>query len=257
MERHTILNREGKRIVIALDVHPQQEGLVFIAHGLGGNFESTQIKSFAQTFYNCKYTVVRWDATHTTGASEGSYEYATITNYLADMEDVIAWSATQAWYHEPFVLCGHSLGSICCVLIALKNPAKIRGLAPFSTVISGTLSLQAPMYAKERIDAWKNSGWEERKSQSIPGLVRRLSWSHFEDRLRYDILPHAHELTMPVLCIVGEKDDGTPAEHQKLFFDEIRSQKEFHIIPGAPHAFRESEHLAQIDAILTSWLAKL
>ena len=51
-----------------------------------------------------------------------------------------------------------------------------------------------------------------------------------EDRLQYDVLLKAEKLQMPVLLIVGDKDDITPPEHQKILFDLLPGKKELFII---------------------------
>jgi fermentation-respiration switch protein FrsA (DUF1100 family) len=77
------------------------------------------------------------------------------------------------------------------------------------------------------------------------------------DRLKYDLLPEAGKLTMPVLLIAGEKDNSTPPEHQKILYDKLPGKKEFHIIKGAEHTFREKEHLEEIKQIFLKWIDNL
>ena len=86
--------------------------------------------------------------------------------------------------------------------------------------------------------------------------MKRLKWSHMADRLKYDLLPDAKKLTMPVLLIVGELDDGTPSEHRKLFFDVLPGPKELHIIKGAKHTFVEPQHLEEIKGLFDKWIKK-
>ena len=75
-----------------------------------------------------------------------------------------------------------------------------------------------------------------------------------EDRMKYDLLPEANKLTMPVLLIVGDKDDGTPPKHQKMLFDKLPGKKEMHIIKDAPHTFKDPVHLEEIRAIFDKWI---
>lgn len=89
------------------------------------------------------------------------------------------------------------------------------------------------------------------------GDYKKLKWSHIEDRLKYDLLPKAERLTMPVLMIVGENDESTPPEHQKILFDKLSGEKEMHIIKGAGHTFREEEHLKEIKKIFDDWIKKI
>lgn len=253
-EKFEIKNREGKKVVVVVDKTSNQKGLVFVMHGLGGFKEQKHIQTFAQVFKKNDFTVVTFDTTNTIGGeSEGEYEKATITNYHADLEDVINWSATQNWYQEPFYLVGHSLGAISIALFAKDYPEKVAGLAPISTVVSGILSAETEKH-KDGLEEWKKTGWQIRESATRPGLIKRLPWSHMEDRMKYDLLQDASKLTMPVLLIVGELDDGTPPKHQKMLFDKLPGKKEMHIIKGAPHTFADPAHLAEITQIMDNWI---
>jgi len=253
MDKITIKNRKGQKIVVLLQKAEKQKGLVFVVHGLGGTKGEQHIQTFAQTFRKKEFTVIRFDTTNTFGESDGIYEDATLTQHYADLEDVIVWATSQNWYQEPFYLVGHSFGGIASILYTEKHPEKIKALAPISTVISGKLSLQTPQFRDDWKD-WEQTGWRQDKSESVPGRTKRLPWSHMADRLTYDILPEATKLTMPVLCIVGDQDKGTPPEHQELLYEKLPGEKELHIIQGAPHTFKDQSHLAQIKAIFEKWI---
>lgn len=256
MEKFFITNRKGQKISVLLEVHPQQRGLAFVMHGLGGFKEQPHLVAVSTVFAEAGYTVVRFDTTNTSGESDGAYEDATVTNYYQDLEDVLAWAATQQWYQEPFVLFGHSVGAMCVALYAQNHLEKIKALVPCATVISGTLSMQTKKFLETEKE-WRATGWRITQSESKPGLVKRLRWSHMEDRLRYDLLLSVHKLTMPTLMIVGETDDATPPEHQKIFFNALPGPKELHIIPDAPHTFHDESHLAQLAHIVRFWIQKL
>ena len=254
-EKVNIKNRYGQNLVVLVEPVPEQKGLAFIMHGLGGVKEAAHLEAMAEAFQKNGYTVIRFDTTNTFGESDGNYEDATITNYYSDLEDVINWSAKQNWYQEPFCLTGHSLGGICTALYAQTYPDKVKALAPISTVVSGKLSLESRIY-RNNWRQWKKTGWTEHESSSKQGLIKRLKWSHMEDRLKYDLLEKIDKLTMPVLLIVGENDGSTPPEQQKILFDQLPGDKELHIIKGAPHTFRERSHLNEIKAIFNTWLNK-
>jgi len=59
---------------------------------------------------------------------------------------------------------------------------------------------------------------------------------------------------MPVLLIVGENDTSTLPEHQQILYAALPGKKEFHVIKGAPHTFRDPEHLAEIKQLFNSWI---
>ncbi len=257
VEKVTIKNRKGQNVVVLLELADKHKGLAFVMHGLGGFKEQDHIKTFANAFKEEGLSVIRFDATNSLGESGGKYEDATTTNYYEDLEDVIKWSANQDWYVEPFWLCGHSLGGISIILYAEKYPGKVKTLIPISTVVSGELSLKTERYKDNDIlERWKKTGWKEEESKSKPGVIKRLPWSHVEDRLKYNVLPNADRLTMPVLLITGEDDDTTPPEHQRMLYDKLSNGKELHLIKNAPHTFREEKQLAEIKSIMRKWIKK-
>src|SRR4030042_5738964 len=140
MEKVKIKNRKGQNIAVLLEKAQDQKGLAFVMHGLGGFKEQPHIATFAESFRDKEFKVVRFDTTNTYGESDGNYEDATTTNYYEDLEDVIGWAKFQVWYQEPFYLAAPSLGGLAITLYAEKYPEKLEGLAPISTVVSGELS---------------------------------------------------------------------------------------------------------------------
>ncbi len=256
MEKITIQNRKKQNIVVVLEKSENQKGLAFIMHGLSGFKEQPHIEAFANAFSEKNFTVVRFDTTNTLGESDGDLIDATLTNYYEDLQDVIKWAETQDWYQEPFVLAGHSLGGISSALFAEKSPEKVKALAPISTVVSGLLTEVTPNF-REVGDEWKKNGIREWESVSQPGVMKKLKWSHVEDRRKYDLIPEVNKLKMPVLMIVGELDDTTPLEHQQLLYDKLPGKKELHVIKDAEHTFRSKEHLEEIKQIFLKWIDNL
>lgn len=243
-----IQNRDNLKLCVVIE-GPQTAGkLAFVMHGLGGNKEGVQIRAMITAFLELGYTTVSFDTTNTHGESAGHYKDATLTNYHADLEDVIDWAAQQDWYGEPFILAGHSLGAISCALFAEAHPEKVKALAPISTVVSGKLSFEAHQKrGHDELEAWRQGGISE----------NGLKWSYMEDRLKYDLLPKAGKLTMPVLLVVGENDNRTPPEQQKILFDSLPGPKELNVIKGAKHSFFHEEHWRELHQIVKDWAAGL
>lgn len=252
VEKLWINNRGKLRLAVVVERQSSPKGLAFVMHGLGGFKEQPHIRAVIGAFQDNGFDVVSFDAANTIGESGGRYEDATVANYFSDLEDVITWAATQPWYREPFALAGHSLGGLCTALYAEQYPERVQLLAPLSTVVSGALSFEA--HRPGELQHWKETGWREEESRSKPGVMKRLPWSHMEDRLRYDLLPDVKKLTMPVLLLVGSKDDGTPLEHQQTFHDVLPGPKQLHVIEGAPHTFRDPTHLLEIREVMREWI---
>lgn len=249
-----IKNKHHFKIIGVIDVIPNPKGIAFVAHGLGGFKEQIHIRSFAKALNQARYTTIRWDMTNSIGESGGKMEDATITSYYEDLQDVISWAKQQSWFKSPFILCGHSLGGISTALYAEEHPEEVLGLAPLSSVVSGKLTFET----EKSLEDWKKRGYKMEMSRSKPGIMKKLKWSHMEDRLKYDLLPNAGKLTMPVILIVREKDDGTPARHQRLLFDAIPGdKKELHIVKGCPHSPVLPWHLNEFKTLLKTWAEKL
>lgn len=257
MHKTFVANRKMQKMSVLVEETNPNKGLVFIMHGLGGFKEQPQILAFNDVFRKYGFTTVRFDTTNSIGESDGKFEDATITNYYEDLEDVIAWAQDKPWYEEPFVLVGHSQGSICTALYAEKNPTQLRALVSLSPIVSGKLTVEAHnTYKPDEFREWQKTGWLTQESVSKPGLMKRLPWSHITDRLQYDLMPDTKALTMPFLTVVGEHDTSTPPGHVKLLFDAVPGPKEMHIIQGASHTFRDPKHLDNIQKIIGKWIEK-
>jgi len=255
MKKEFIKNRKGLKIAVLVEELSLQKGLVFVMHGLGGFKEQAHVQTSADAFREKGYTVVRFDTTNSVGESDGKFEDATTTNYYADLEDVIAWATTQSWYEEPFCLIGHSLGGMCVALYAEHYPQKVKALATIATVVSGALSYEA--HDPKELGEWKRTGWFVQESVSRPGLIKRLKWAEMEDRLHYDLLPQADQLTMPVLLIIGEGDGLERIGFHQRLHDALPGRKEFHVIKGAGHDFRLPSHREAAKKVLQQWIDSL
>jgi pimeloyl-ACP methyl ester carboxylesterase len=260
MEKFSITNRYGFKIVGDLHIPENPAGLAFVLHGLGDFKEQGVILHIADTFFKNNYTVINFDATNSFNESGGKYEDATMQKHYEDLVYVITWAKDQTWYQEPFILAGHSLGGYAVTRYAEDFPKEVKAIFPHALAVSGELSHKANIkYQPQKLKTWKDTGWIEMESESKPGLIKRLPYSHLEERLQHDLLPHADKLTMPVLFMVGENDTSCPPDHQKIFHDALpkSTEREFHIIKGASHTFRTSEHLAELGSILDAWIKKL
>jgi len=255
MEKFTTKNRNQLNIVIEVDRIKNQKGLAFIVHGLGGFKEQHQMEAMKKAFLDNEFTVVRYDSSNAFGESGGNLENATMTQYYHDLEDVITWSKSQEWYQEPFVLTGHSVGGFCVTLYTLNYPKKVKAVAPISPVVSGELFSKTKEIQKV-IGEWKKTGIREWESGTKPGVMKRLKYDFMEDAFQYDLLKIVQDIKIPMLLVVGGNDEVTPLEHQKLLYDKLNTEKEFHIIDKAGHTFREEPGLTQLEEIISNWIKK-
>jgi len=252
-----IKNRNDINIAVIVD-EPKipVNGLAFVAHGQGGIKEQVHIEALKDVFLDNGYRVVRWDAANTIGESGGRMEDVTMTSYYEDLIDVITWAKSQKWYEEPFILCGHSMGGMISALYAEAFPEQVKALIPVSPVVSWGLSMQT--ITKEFMNQWRVRGYYESPSKSKPGVIKKIPWKYAEDLQQYDLTKNTEKLKMPVLIIVGDKDEGTPLEHQQILFQSIpEGRKTLEVIQGAEHNFRTEEELASLKQLVNNWLKEL
>lgn len=256
--KFSIKNRKGLEIVGIVSEPENPQALAFVLHGLGGFKEQDHLMVLVEVLLKNNYIVVNFDATNSIGESGGKYEDARAQLHYEDLVDVISWAKTQNWYREPFVLAGHSLGGYAVGQYAEDYPQEVKGAFPYASLIAGELWYKAyEKFIPEDLEKWKETGWYERKSVSKPDLGLKRPYALMEESFKHDLRLGAAKLTMPVLFVVGENDQSCPPESQKALHDLVPGPKEIHVIPGAPHTFREKEHLNMSAEIFENWLKKL
>lgn len=260
MQKLTIKNRHGLKLVIQVDTPANPRQLAFVAHGQGGHKEQKHIQALADAFLENGFRVVRFDATHSIGESEGDIADVTYTGYIEDLEDVITWARTQPWFQEPFALCGHSMGGLSTAWYAEHHPQEVLCLAPLSAFVNFQLySDYARAHKPGFMEEWERKGYFESESRSKPGVVKRIGWGVAEDSKRYDLLRRATSLTMPVLLMAGDQDTSTPYEQQLELFNHIHgSNKTIIKVANAKHSFSNDTDSEQkwreVTEIIGEWL---
>jgi len=253
-----IKNRYNLEIVGYVEIPEEPIGLAFTLHGLGSTKETPNITYLVDTFLKHNYIVVNFDATNSVGGSGGRYEYSTFGKHYEDLVDVISWAKNQEWYKEPFVLAGHSMGGYAVLQYAEDYPNEVKSVFAFAPTISGELSVKAKeKYSREDFNKWKETGWQIRESKSIPGVIKKLPWSHMEERMNHNLLINVKKLNMPVAILVGDKDEQCPLEQQEILFDSLTTKKDLYTIIGAPHTFRTEDDLNSLKKYLDIWLRNL
>lgn len=249
----SLRNRKHQRVVVLVD-EPGVKGTAVILHGLGCSKNEADVETVSRALRDEGYTAVRFDATNGVGESDGAFRKATASGYLSDLSDVVDWTCEQPWFREPLVLVGHDMGGMCAALYAAEHPTRVARLILLAPMVSGVLSYQT-LEKTNNLSGWKRFGSMIWESQSRPGLIRRLDWAHMEDRLRYDLLPEAVHLRMPVLHVAHEKDKLTPVEHQEMLHQALPgSHKAWYILMNAHHRLRHESHFQKLYELIRLWL---
>lgn len=259
MDEYDSTNRNGLKVHIQVDTPDNPEGLVFIAHGQKGSLGQVHIQAFADAFLANNFRVVRFDATHALGKSDGDVQGVTYDTYISDLEDVIEWAKTQEWYQEPFALCGHSMGAQSTTWYAEHHPEKVNLLASMAPVIN--YALWSVTIDNNELAEWQRVGYQESMSKS-KGISVRVGWQVNESLKKFDLLPLAAKLTMPVAIIVGDLDKPCPPRHQQVLLDAIAGNNTtLRIIKNSEHSYRNAqtdEYAEEVDEMkrtLYEWIS--
>ncbi len=254
-----ITNRHGLKICVLVEIPKDPKGMAIIVHGFTHNKDLDQTRVLAHTALQNDLIAIRFDTTHSSGESDGKVEMATITSNYEDLEDVVAWTAKQDWYREPFTLVGHSLGGIAILDYTAAHPQKVKALAPLATVVSGELSMKAYIaFQPEEMKKWQETGFTDIPNKYDPGKFFHVPWSHMTSRYDHDALKYASKITAPVFLFVGTDDQFCPPADQKTLHDALGSiDKELHIMEGIPHTCREPEHLQTLQKLFDAWLKRI
>lgn len=251
--KQRIKNRNDIELAVVVENEKGATGLAFIVHGLGGFKEQVHIRALAESFLDNGYRVVTYDAANTIGESGGRMEDATLTNYFEDLEDVVEWAATQSWYKEPFVVCGHSLGGASSIMYAAKYPEKVKAIAPISAFIAGPLSKR--LEDAETMARWEKDGYILEESKGKPGVVKKIGWGFIEDALNHDMRKSADKITCPALFVTGSEDVSCSPEAEQMVIDKMISPARLEVIDGMAHNPRSEEHNQELKDLVSNWLA--
>ena len=255
-----ITNRYQQKICLLLE-HPDtlfKKGLAVFVHGLGACKDVIYMKEMQKPFLEKGFVCLSYDATHSLGESEGRLEEATFTHHYQDLEDVLLWAQDQFWYKAPFFLAGHSIGALAAGLYAKGHQRLVRGIVLLNSVISGLLYAQRyKTLFPEKLKEWQKKGFIIEKSQSRPGVEKRIGWSFFEDIQNYDLLKEVEKIQTAVMIISGTRDVLFPPEDQKLFFQGLTCRKDYHEIKGAGHTLIDEKNLVEMKAVIKNWLEKV
>jgi len=257
MGKIELKNRKGQKIVGVLEKPEGKiKGTCVVQHGWGGNRNKLTVQAIKNSFLESGFQTFNFDTTNSFGESDGDFEKSTLGLFYEDLEDVVKWVQKQEWFIGPLALTGHSKGGYSILKYAEEYPEEVSYVVPIAPVVSGKLSFEK--YEKnnpEELEKWKKDGFRIRVGKE--GNIRKELFYQFEERLNHDLIPKAKNLTMPILIIVGSKDDSCPLEHQEILFNAIPDgNKTLEVIEGAPHSYNEVSEQEKCKSLIKEWLLK-
>jgi len=238
MSSSVIKNPAGERLDLAFHPGPRRESLVILGHGLTGNKDRPLLVALANGLSAMGWPCMRISYAGN-GASEGSFEDATISKETGDLQAVL--DAVPDWVRVAYA--GHSMGSAVGVLTAARD-LRIRALISLAGMVH-----TADFAEREfgRLTPGKDSMWDE--------LGCPLSGRFVQDLKSIgNILPAAATVTQPWLLVHGSADDVVPAQDSRDAHAAAVCRKKLLEIDGVGHSFDDASYPQVIEAI-DSWLS--
>lgn len=199
--------------------------LAFVQHGRNGKAES--MEPVIKPYLEQGYIVVAPDARNSRwNDSAGQAEDFTIQAHIDDLRRTIEFAQENrdliGWTSDEFALAGFSMGGFATsYLAATEFKDRVTHLMVTAPFTSGDHQLEARRDIPNGIENLK---------KEVPQAM--------DEWPTHNIFDHAHNLTMPVVVLVGEIDCVTPAKHVGQLAEAVRnngSLVHYEVLKGRHH----------------------
>ncbi len=237
--------KNSKGLVLAGILHkpenPRKMGVI-IAHGFTGHKDANFIPELASHLETKNFTVLRFDFSGN-GESEGKFEEGTWTQFADDLNSAINF--LRRIHKGPLAVIGFSMGGAVSIITysKYKNFDRLVLIAP-------AIKPATDKFLKIAWASIKEKGYVE--FEDIKGRKWKLNKDYFEDRERYNLLELGKEIDIPVLIIIGDKDDTVSIDAAREFYQQHSEGRKFVVIKGENHVFhnRAESLIPHIDEFL-------
>jgi len=252
-------NSKAQKIVGLLDIPDNIDRMqpcpaVLVLHGFKGLKEQPHIDVCAKELCKAGFVALRFDSSNGLGESDGDIFDCDLTGFVDDAKCALDFLQTLRYVDKQRIgMTGHSFGGQVTIIMA-ANDARVKTAVPQCAVFLPEFSHSL----NEDSDGWKKKGYKIFQSKTT-GKEFKLSYHFYEDRMNYPgkkMKRLAAAIKVPTMVIHSENDEAVPVETAHKLFETLRCEKELHIIKGAPHTFKEPEHLKEIASLTVNWFSK-
>lgn len=244
----TIKNKKGFTIHGVIEYYGKKYGpVVLVCHGYKGFINQLQIKETANALAKEGFTAVRFDATNSTGKSQGPLVDFTVGGYIIDIKSVIDFILKKT-KQDRVIFFGFSIAAMAGYIIASTNrkiKAQIMQGPPFDLSKGRISQVQKQMREK---------GYAVVYARSLKRNVR-MGEKVLRQGLRYDVNKYLKKLSCPTLVLIGSKEERWNKELIKSGYKTIKTKnKKLAIIKGAHHTMRTKKELKPFIKEFITWL---
>ncbi len=221
--------------------NPRKMGVI-IAHGFTGHKDANFIPELASHLESKNFTVLRFDFSGN-GESEGKFEEGTWTQFADDLNSAINF--LRGIHNGPSAVIGFSMGGAVSIIAysKYKNFDKMILIAP-------AIKPKTDRFLEIAWASIREKGYVE--FEDIKGRKWKLNKDYFEDRERYNLLELGKVIDIPVLIIIGDKDDTVSIDAAREFYQQRPEGRKFVVVKGENHVFhnRAESLIPHIDEFL-------
>ncbi|NCO12295.1 MAG: hypothetical protein COZ34_05125 [Candidatus Pacebacteria bacterium CG_4_10_14_3_um_filter_34_15] len=251
-EKIKIKNKKGL-FLSAIVERPNKEGIfptVLFLHGFKGYKEEPTYVDLAKRFLKHGIASVRFDASgfgDSEGTLENSYRFS---NFITDTEVIYEWLLQRDFIDaEKIGVIGQSMGGAQAILFASNHPELkiICAISPPNKI--GTNDALGAIK-----DEWKNKGYLEEMSSRY-GKKIKIPYAYLEDAMQYDFENLVHKITLPLLVVLGEKDNIVLPSQTEKVFNAGNEPKTLMRFGNMDHFYKKNERvLKEINEEITNFV---
>jgi len=221
--------------------------LAILCPGFLDSKDYTGLRELGKRLNEKGFTVVRFDPTGTWN-SDGDINDYTMTQYLTDIENVLAFALKEKSY-ENILMGGHSRGGQMSILYAARD-SRVTSVLAIMSSFGPTKGMKRAKWKKSDYVGERDLPFEREKT-----IKFKVPFSNVLDRDQYDALGDIKKIKVPIIIVAGEEDKLIPVSEIKKLFDNANQPKEFILLPGIGHDYRFNDD--EVELVNNKILEKL
>lgn len=226
----------------------RKAGVVFLG-GFHSDMTGDKARYLADWCARYEHPFVRFDYSGH-GVSGGRFEDGTISQWLQDAETVIL-----ALTKGPQVLVGSSMGGWIALLLALRSPERVKGLAGIAPAPDFTEDLMWANFSDAvRIQIMREGSWQR---ESAYGGAYPITRNLILDGRRNLLLRNDIPLKCPVRLIHGQADTDVPWRRSLMLAERLASTDvEVTLVKDGDHRLSRPSDLRLLGRALGALLSQ-
>jgi alpha/beta superfamily hydrolase len=231
------------------------QGVAIISHGATGTKDTPLMNMLADMCVARGLVVVRYDAYHGLGKSEGAYTAYTVSSHVEDLGAVVAWVRTQAWGEEGVrVLVGHSSGALASGVYASKHTEEVDELILVAPTFSGKVYQEVCEQTEpDAFRLWRETGVRV-VEHPLSGEKQGLGFSFVEDAHTYDLFSLTALIPKHTFVCAGDVDLTAREALCREFVRAVGNDARFALARGVTHFPHDDHALSRLRVALESIL---